>query len=391
MGKSFYFFWSAILFINLLFLTTLFAGSQRPAVLLNPVTVKASAFAEEQTPEPETGETSQREYHILLLGLDGRKGDVKPRCDAIHIFSFSPRHSYLLITSLPRGTKLNPQAEDSMYLANSCSINGIDFTVNEIERITQLKIDAVVKVGFSQVLGILRTLNMPTTSTLQFLRSRRYTIGDNQRSRNQAMFFKDVIINHFEDYYNLPAGLKSWLFKTVEADITYDQAEYLLESIYKNKVYQQPENIILISLPYENHYLREIHLPDNAEGSSQDNEFIEYQANLSAYLKKLIAQSDKLTKTGNIQSAEKLLTVPYHQKLWLQLENDFLRREIYFHMMKTYADAVSDRMLKKEIISDYLEEMSVFGDEEYLSKGKAVLTSFFPDSVSDGEGENPVN
>jgi len=59
MGKSFYFFWSAILFINLLFLTTLFAGSQRPAVLLNPVTVKASAFAEEQTPEPETGETSQ--------------------------------------------------------------------------------------------------------------------------------------------------------------------------------------------------------------------------------------------------------------------------------------------------------------------------------------------
>jgi len=278
-----------------------------------------------------------------------------------------------------------------MYLANSCSINGIDFTVNEIERITQLKIDAVVKVGFSQVLGILRTLNMPTTSTLQFLRSRRYTIGDNQRSRNQAMFFKDVIINHFEDYYNLPAGLKSWLFKTVEADITYDQAEYLLESIYKNKVYQQPENIILISLPYENHYLREIHLPDNAEGSSQDNEFIEYQANLSAYLKKLIAQSDKLTKTGNIQSAEKLLTVPYHQKLWLQLENDFLRREIYFHMMKTYADAVSDRMLKKEIISDYLEEMSVFGDEEYLSKGKAVLTSFFPDSVSDGEGENPVN
>ena len=100
MGKFYYFSWSAILFVNLLFLTALFAVNSGPKILLNPVSVKESAETKSNISLSADDEDSipEREYHILLLGLDSRKGDNKPRCDAVHIFSFSPKFNYLLIS-----------------------------------------------------------------------------------------------------------------------------------------------------------------------------------------------------------------------------------------------------------------------------------------------------
>ena len=188
--------------LNILFLILSFlpSGNYQQTGLISPIINSAAASTDLETKPisifPDIYPLNQTPYNILLLGLDGRKGEQKPRCDAIHMFSFDPKAATLTITSVPRGTRIYlPQASTaSAYLANSCHTQGIDYAVDQIEKITGIIPDAIVKVGFSQTMGILRTFGFPTTSSLQFLRNRRYAIGDNQRSHNQALFMKDMIL-----------------------------------------------------------------------------------------------------------------------------------------------------------------------------------------------------
>src|SRR3989338_3466597 len=359
MGKFYYFSWSAILFVNLLFLTALFAVNSGPKILLNPVSVKESAETKSGISLSTDDEASitEREYHILLLGLDGRKGDNKPRCDAVHIFSFSPKFNYLLISSIPRGTFLSPET-DSTYLANSCSRNGIEYTIGQIEKMSQIKIDAVVKIGFSETLGILRTLKIPSTSTLQFLRSRQYAIGDNQRSHNQALFIKDIITTHFEEFYNMPQSIKSWLLNTVDTDLTYHQAEYLLQSFYQNGVYKNPDNILLETLPKQSPYVRDLHLPEvEYQPEDKDQSFWQYQQNLVVYQENLILRASNLLKSGKTESARKII------------ETSELN----------------------EVLNNYLQEMTAFQNGQYITKAESLLSAYLPDLRADIKSKYAVN
>ena len=393
MGKFFYFFWSALLFVNLFFLTALFAVNSGPKLLLNPVSVKESAETRSEISLSafEKASTLEREYHILLLGLDGRKGDNKPRCDAVHIFSFSPKFNYLLISSIPRGTQLSPET-DSTYLANSCSRNGIEYTIAQIEKMSQIKIDAVLKVGFSETLGILRTLKMPTTSTLQFLRSRRYPIGDNQRSHNQALFIKDMIVARFEEFYNLPQSIKSWLLNTVDTDLTYHQAEYLLQSFYQNGVYKNPDNILLETLPKQSPYVKDLHLPEvEYQPEDKDPSFRQYQQNLFDYQENLILRASNLIKSGQTESARKLIETPFSQKLWLQLENEAERQDLHYRLLEVYTRSIIEKSELNKVLNNYLEEMTAFQNGQYIAKAEFLLSAYLPDLRADIESEDAVN
>jgi len=393
MGKFYYFSWSAILFVNLLFLTALFAVNSGPKILLNPVSVKESAETKSNISLSADDEDSipEREYHILLLGLDSRKGDNNPRCDAVHIFSFSPKFNYLLISSIPRGTFLSPET-DSTYLANSCSRNGIEYTIGQIEKMSQIKIDAVVKIGFSETLGIFRTLKMPTTSTLQFLRSRQYAIGDNQRSHNQALFIKDMITTHFEEFYNMPQSIKSWLLNTVDTDLTYHQAEYLLQSFYQNGVYKNPDNILLETLPKQSPYVRDLHLPEvEYQPEDKDQSFWQYQQNLVDYQENLILRASNLLKSGKTESARKIIETPFSQKLWLQLENEAERQDLHYRLLEVYSRSIIEKSELNEVLNNYLQEMTAFQNGQYMAKAESLLSAYLPDLRADIESKYTVN
>lgn len=319
-----------------------------------------------------------KDYNILLLGLDARHGDSRPRCDAIHIFSLSGESDSLIITSIPRGTKVDiPQTStESAYIANNCHINGIDDTISKIEKISGIKIDAYVSVGFSEVIGLLRSINLPTTSTLQYLRNRRYVIGDYQRSHNQAMFLKDMILTHFEQVHNMPSDLRKFLFKSLNTNLDYDTAENIFEQFYKQKIYQNKDNIILVTKPERNKYVKDLHLDSDqsqTESPEEKSDFDNYQSDIENYLKELTAKSTNLIKSGKTTNAYDILKTPYNQNLWWQIEDEKVREDIHFNLFKAYYDSIPDANLKKQTFDEYMNELKLFNRQDYINRLNAVI------------------
>lgn len=360
--------------INAVFITVSFLPlSKATPSITNPIVLSQTQAMTQTDGINKPIKAKDKEYNILLLGLDARRGDAKPRCDAIHIFSFSSFSDNLIITSLPRGTRINiPNvASESAYLSNNCHINGIDDTISEIEKISGIKIDAYVTAGFSEVLGLLRTVNLPTTSTLQYLRNRRYGIGDYQRSHNQAVFLKDMILAHFEQIYNLPKNFRKFVYRSLDTNLNYETAEYLLELMAQKKIYQHEENINLVTKPERSRYVKELHIDienNSGQGQLADKDFIDYQNNLKKYLNNLIETSVNFINSGNRSKAFNILKTPFAQNIWWQVEDEKTRDEIHFDLFTVFLDSHEDQLTKERLIEEYIAEMKLFNKNEYIQK-----------------------
>lgn len=377
MGKIFKTFIYSLCLVNIifLFLTIVPQKSNLKATLASPISEQTnSATKISQILASKSEESSDYGiYNILLLGLDARAGQTNPRCDAIHIFSFSPTGSNLIITSIPRGTRVEIKnaATESAYLANNCHINGIEATIAEIEKIADLKIDAYATIGFSQVLGLMRTISMPTTQTLQYLRNRRYAIGDNQRSHNQAVFIKDMILSHFEQFYSLPKNIKQIVFNSVDTNISFETADYLLNEFAKKKIYNDPDRIILVTKPTKSEYVKEEHYDvANArqENLQKDPEYLAYQKQIEGILSDLISKAKKNVEAGYKNQAYNLLKIPVKQQLWMQIEDETKRDEAHFNLLKLYIGANPNQNERQELVDAYKEEMNSFNKTEYSDK-----------------------
>jgi len=315
---------------------------------------------------------------ILLLGLDSRKGDPTSRCDAIHLVTFSPPEEKIIITSVPRNARVDlPEvATPSAYLANLCEQRGIDAGVSEIIRITNLQPDHTIKINFSQTLGILRLLGMPTTPTLQFLRNRTsYLIGGYQRSHNQALFLKDMILHHTEQVSNLPKPMKQIIFKMVDADgLDFETANSILNWVVKNNLWQKPEKIELTIKPLPWYKVIDIHFAASdypSEISWQDNEeFKNYQSELENYLKNLIETGEKCLASDQKDYLCQLLKTPFSQQLWLQLEDNQLRNQLHFDLLRLYFLSSGDKEKTSVLLDDFITEMEVIGETELKKKAE---------------------
>ncbi len=320
---------------------------------------------------------------ILFLGLDGRKGDQKPRCDAIHLITFSPPEDKIIITSVPRGIHVDLEnvATPSAYLGNSCHIKGIDFAVAEITRITNITPDHTILVNFSQALGVLRLLGMPTTPTLQFLRDRQsYYWGDNQRSHNQALFIKDVIINHTHQVASLPLIVKQLAFKMVDTDnLDFETGMLILNWVVKNDFPQSPDKIELVIKPQPTYKINDVHFEQSnfaTESAWQnDQKFQAYQQDLEKYLKNLADQGEKYLASGQKESALKLLNTPFSQQFWLQIEDEGLRNQIHFDLLKVYVLSYGDENEAKTLLNNFIKEMEIAPSEELKKQAEALMNS----------------
>jgi anionic cell wall polymer biosynthesis LytR-Cps2A-Psr (LCP) family protein len=320
---------------------------------------------------------------ILFLGLDSRRGDQKPRCDAIHLVTFSPPEEKIIITSVPRGTPIDLEniATPSAYLGNSCHIKGIDFAVEEISRLTNIKPDHVIKVNFSQVLGALRLLNLPTTPTLQFLRDRKsYYWGDNQRSHNQAVFIKDLIINHLRQVAGLPSMVKQLGFKMVATDnLDFATANSILNWMVKKDFPQNPAKIELVIKPIPTYQINDVHFEESkfaTESAEQnDQDFQDYQKDLEKYLKNLADQAEKNLKSGQKDSALNLLKTPFSQQLWLQIENEQLRNQLHFNLLRVYILSAENKKAAATLLRDFITEMEITQHEELKKQAEELMNS----------------
>ncbi len=307
--------------------------------------------------------------NILLLCLDARIGNPTPRCDAIHMISFSPNESKLIITSVPRGTKVAMPGveENSNYLSNMCSIQGIPAAVAQIEKITGLEHNYLVKIGFSQAIGLFRLGNLPAEPTLEFLRNRQsYGLGDYQRSYNQAVFIKDMILRQTGLAANLPEPLERLAYQTVDTDLPFDQAKLLFRQFLESKIYLHPENISIVIKPADNLTRQDIHLADQLASATDwqtDPSFQNYQQQII----------NRLQATINQPSSQTLATI-IQQQPWLQIENITTRNSLHFQILQVFAKSAPDKEKAKNEVQNFISEMQLSNQSEFILKGQSLLS-----------------
>lgn len=333
---------------------------------------------------------AEDEINILTLGIDSRKEGGEQHCDAIHLITLNVEQWTVRITSVPRGTYSALPAgktyrDTDYYVANACAFGGLDYGIAQIEKITGVRADYVATVGFSQALGMFRTMGLPTTETLQWLRHRQsYAIGDPQRSQNQATFMKDIALQLLSgDGISTP--LLYLLYTFLDTDLTFAQTHALYLAYIASGIGENPDRITFDMKPYydtEIYHFDALHadaqiaaLLKTLDGrlSSEDlshRSLDEIQVMLVDYL------YDALGKKAEVAHV-------YHEQLWRQVENEAIREELHYRFLERYVREMRDTDREGAIraVTDYVLEMQFFGQKEWETRGKNLMRTLVDEDI----------
>ncbi|MBI2436329.1 MAG: LCP family protein [Candidatus Magasanikbacteria bacterium] len=318
---------------------------------------------------------------VLLIGLDKRVGQTHGHCDAIQFVDIDKKTNSVTITAVPRGTysPLPPGTgvtSSDYYVSNACGLGGLAYGVTQIEYILGEKADYLVVLGFSEMLGILRTLKLPTTETLQWLRQRQgYAIGEPQRARNHSMFIKQTMIQYIpEKNSKIDTALQYIMYRMVQTDLSFDQVTQIVTALSEMNLKTKPENITLAmrpaytvqDIPYDSEHLNE---------------------NLSKMLdpiKHLLTSSytgiseeqiqSKLMETINSKKNEpEFIAWAFDNDIWLQIEDDEIRKQTQFEFLENKLALIEQKENRKALIADYILEMQYISEDWWADKGKNLL------------------
>jgi anionic cell wall polymer biosynthesis LytR-Cps2A-Psr (LCP) family protein len=199
---------------------------------------------------PELPPPSSR-IDVLIIGLDGRRGQPDRRSDAIHCFTLWPYSGKIRIVSIPRGTMSEKIMEGKEIIASSFSTGGKELTIECVESYLDLTVDYYVIVGFSQAQAIFEKLGYDGEKTLQVLRARKvYLIGDPQRCHNQAFFMASEILRNYPYFVKYPTLGRALLFvarEIVDTDMPFELMVqiadlYIENGITEIKLLMKPEH-----------------------------------------------------------------------------------------------------------------------------------------------------
>ncbi len=321
--------------------------------------------------------------NVLLLGLDARIGDNKPRCDGIHMVSFLEDENKIIITSVPRGISIDLPgvASESAYISNACHYKGIEYAVSQIENITGIYHDYLVKAGFSQLVGLMRILKLPTVSSLQFLRNRRFGQGDFQRSHNQALFIKDMIVNYFESFMALPTTLKYLAFTLLDTDIEFNEAMDILERIEKSGLYKNPDNIALFIKQTTNYSPYDMHFDFSGDDNQlPDQEYQGYQEETVNTILNIIQRGNAMYDNSNKAGALGIVTTPYEQRVWEQVKDEESRHYLHFELLRLLVLSYGGDERSKTLVKDFIEQMAYYNDQVTKQAAEELLQSLESDN-----------
>ncbi|HRH23046.1 MAG TPA: hypothetical protein PK295_00225 [Candidatus Magasanikbacteria bacterium] len=319
---------------------------------------------------------------VLLIGLDKRVGQTTGHCDVIQMITIDTKQEKVTITAVPRGTysPLPPGTgvtSSDYYVSNSCGLGGIEYGINQIEKILGMKADYLVIVGFSETLGVLRSLRLPTTETLQWLRQRHaYAIGEPQRAHNHSTFLKQMLLGYVPDEPSkMDKALHYVVYKIVKTDLSFDEAEAIVTALSKMKISEHSDNITLAMRPA--HTVADIpYIPDELE---------EYLDSTLGRIKGSLGENDysgtsrdQIQKTllDMIEAKKKdpqFITWAFENNLWLQIEDEPTRLQAQYDFLKSYLKLEKDEAKRKTLIADYTLEMEHGGQEQWAVKGRELL------------------
>jgi len=318
---------------------------------------------------------------ILLLGLDSRIGDKNGHCDAIQFIEINKKTNQINITAVPRGT-YSPLPEYSpipreYYISKACEVGGLEYGIEQIEKILGQKADYLVMVGFSEAIGIFRNLNLPTTETLQWLRNRQsFAIGEPQRAHNHSTFIKQMIVKFApKNNSKLDTTWQYLIYKLLKTDLSFTQVRFIADTVQSIKPNEYPQRIQTHMRPsYE---IQEIKYDEVAPGEQvkkllgsivdilPENDYSnESLADIQGRLLKKINQ--------NIDDKE-FVRWAYDNHLWLQIEDDQVRQETHFSLLNKHLESYDSNEDKELLISEYIIAMQALNLVEWKDKGKELL------------------
>lgn len=382
----------------------------------------------------------QQTIRVLLLGLDARVAGASPHCDAIHLFSIDTEKWTVDVTSVPRGTyayipkerldwerldreaarkklsegwgKPDPAAvidptappaaspppvpltdaladeiidqafiSQESYLANACAFMGLEYGIDKIEKVLGVKKDYLVTVGFSQTVGILRLLGLPGAEALQWLRHRQsYALGDPQRSHNQAVFMKDLVLGHADRFANpLSVPFARIAYSFARTDMGFDVAYALLQALIASDLAAHPERITLTMRPAY----------PAAEYHFDPNEPLKGLTAFYANVAKRLPRDDYAGATlAQVQSAlvatieERLASDErvddlLDKAIWLQVEDGGERERLHFALIERTARSLAQEGRTDEavdLVAGFVLEKDTLGLEGPARDGRALLS-----------------
>ncbi|HBB37999.1 MAG: hypothetical protein UV82_C0006G0049 [Candidatus Magasanikbacteria bacterium GW2011_GWD2_43_18] len=326
---------------------------------------------------------------VLLIGLDSRAGQEFGHCDAIQMIEIDTAKEAVTITAVPRGTYAplpfgKGVTSTDYYVSNSCALGGLAYGIENIERIVGSKADYIVTVGFSETLGVLRTAELPTTETLQWLRNRQgYAIGEPQRARNHSTFLKQMLIKFVpESSSAIDKPFHYILYKIVSTDLTFGEAEALVTALSEMDIKNHPEKIHLAMRPayavqdivYDPDTISD-HLSSTLGKISQWLPKVDYSGQTEDDI-----QEKLLATIHEKEGDEEFLKWAFENDLWLQIEDDTVREQTRWDMMNTFFTLISKEE-KQDLLADYILEMEQLGKSEWAEKGKELLLTWIEDET----------
>lgn len=319
---------------------------------------------------------------ILLIGLDTRAGSDVSHCDAIQMLEINKATEQVQITAVPRGTYAplpygTAVTSSDYYVSNSCALGGLDYGITNIERILGVQADYVAFIGFSELVGALRTLRLPATDTLQWLRHRQgYAIGEPQRARNHSTFLKTMLVRFTpESISKADTTLQYLLYKLVNTDLSFDMVQSLVQTLSDMRLYERPEAITLAMRPAYD--VQDIAY-DPAEAGAYVSSLI---TPISKYLNKDDFQElSEADITANILTIiddnaddDEFIAWAWDHKLWFQIYDEPTRLETQYTLLTKYLALKETTEARQAILGDYVLEMKFLDYPEWATKGEALI------------------
>ncbi|MFA6486363.1 MAG: hypothetical protein WCT40_03285 [Candidatus Magasanikbacteria bacterium] len=319
---------------------------------------------------------------VLFIGLDARVGQTSGHCDSIQLISVDDIAGTVDITAVPRGTysPLPPgkgATSSDYYVSNACGLGGLEYGIKQIEKILGVKADYLVVVGFSEALGIIRSLGLPTTETLQWLRNRHgYAIGEPQRARNHSTFIKQMMIKFVPAKIStLNTALQYIVYKLVKTDLSFAQAQKIVEAVSAMDIVSHPEKIRLMmkplfivqDIPYDPEHIDE-YLDQTLGPVKQWLAKDDYSGVSGATV-----QEKLLSVIQNSQDIPEFITWACQNNLWLQIEDDNKRLLAQYDLIVKYLALLPNQKDRESVIADYIIEMENRGELDWRAQAQKLL------------------
>lgn len=320
---------------------------------------------------------------ILLIGLDSRVGQEAGHCDAIQLISIDTNGAGKInITAVPRGT-YSPlplgkgTTSTDYYISNACGLGGLEYGIEQIEKILGVKSDYLGVVGFSETMGILRYLNLPTTETLQWLRNRHgYAIGEPQRAHNHSTFIKQMLLRFIPTKQTkLNIALQYVMYNLIKTDLSFMQTQKILEAVSAMDIVNHPEKIQLSMRPF--HLVQDItyDAENITEYLTETLDPIIHLLSKDDYsdVSKEAAQASLLSIVEENKDNPEFISWAYQNNFWLQIEDQEQRFAVQFDLLTSYLSLLSNNAERQSILADYILEMENQGEFIWQDKGKDLL------------------